>query len=217
MWYYFIFSSKFGCRLTDIAECLNKLHLKIFTPGCVILVLKFREWCVDWLFCSSSFLFPLEISGTCDTCFLPHFHCSAVCSGRTSCSPLVLTTRPAPTQNSATRGPFAPGGCGGCCWASNRTQTFFIPTLTGWEDQFHHPFMLYLSFVFLRVDQKLRFTKCFSEHCRAFTNGWVGWGWGKLWELLSWSLTPVGQWFGTFSSMSVLLWNWVFLNKMLGF
>lgn len=44
MWYYFIFSSKFGCRLTDIAECLNKLHLKIFTPGYVILVLKFHKY-----------------------------------------------------------------------------------------------------------------------------------------------------------------------------
>lgn len=48
MWYYFIFSSKFGCRLTDIAECLNKLRLKIFTPGYVILALKCRRLSMCW-------------------------------------------------------------------------------------------------------------------------------------------------------------------------
>lgn len=121
MWYYFIFSSKFGCRLTDIAECLNKLHLKIFTPGYVILALKFHKYLLRglsnsplfpwWVKLSMPVFFPISISVLCVLLVPPALPCSCH---------QILT-------NADLKGTFAPGGCACCYWAPNKPQICFLP------------------------------------------------------------------------------------------
>lgn len=65
MWLYFIFSSKFGCRLTDIAECLNKFKFEdnCFLPVIIIVIKCFVEILLlgGFLFIQLGFLYFVKM------------------------------------------------------------------------------------------------------------------------------------------------------------
>lgn len=115
-------------------------------------------------------------------------------------------------------GTFAPGGPVGCLLLLSPKQNpnLFPSRLTGWEYQLHYPLILYLSFVFLHVEKKFRFTTCFPDHCKALIKVGCVWG-GKNCEnffLELFFFTLVNQWSGSCSSMRACLQNCVFLKKM---
>lgn len=173
MWYYFIFSSKFGCRLTDIAECLNKLRLKIFTPGYVILVLKFHKYTLR------SFV-PLDEWDSLCLCSppLPFQCCVLVVPPALPCSCHQILA------NAELKGTFA------AVPAAIEPQTNHKPIsfpLTEWEHQSHHLLILCLNFVFLSINQKFGFIMCF--HFFLNLAAWcVWWGGGKKLRIFSWTL-----------------------------
>lgn len=172
------------------------------------------------LFCNSSSLFPLELSGTSDAHALPPvpFQCCV------SWWYLLASPRPCHQILSAITEQLGPISSQRLCLLLlnlRQNPNLFPSHLIGGKYQYTILWFLYLSFVFLHINQKSRLSMCFTDCYKALLTAGCVWG-GKLWGffLELFFFTLVNEWSVSCSSTPTVLWNWisqkdVYVSKLL--